>query len=71
MKKIEKDLLMLGFIAVYFKENEIDIKDIIPDYDRDKVKALFNKFILKNENKSNELIKELANMCHKGIKNKK
>lgn len=67
MKKVEKDLLILGLVGDFLKSKGIKLKDVVPNYNPDEVVELFN------ENYSNNIEENLiiiAKECYSNIRKK-
>lgn len=72
MKKIERDLLLLSSLILVLKEEKLNAKDYINEYNEELIATWFEKTFPENEpNKVTELLIELANKVYKEIKNKK
>lgn len=67
MKKIEKDLLLLGLIGDALKKEGIKLKDIIQDYDGQKTLELLQNNVSTNVNDGLILI---AKECYRNIHKK-
>lgn len=66
MKKIERDLVIMGASVNFLEQFGYKIEDYIPNYDKGKIEKFINKSI-KNDENLTIILKEIANDCYKRL----